>query len=69
MIGQILSHYKIIQKIGEGGMGEVYLAEDTNLNRKTAIKVLSHNIGDKPEIMRRFKLEAQAVAALRHPRE
>lgn len=67
MIGQILSHYKIIQKIGEGGMGEVYLAEDTNLNRKTAIKVLSHRTGYKPETKRRFKLEAQAVAALNHP--
>jgi len=67
MIGQILSHYKIIQKIGEGGMGEVYLAEDTNLNRKTAIKVLSHRTGYKPETKRRFKLEAQAVATLNHP--
>jgi serine/threonine protein kinase/AAA+ ATPase superfamily predicted ATPase len=67
MIGQIISHYKIIQKIGEGGMGEVYLAEDTNLNRKTAIKVLSHRTGYKQETKRRFKLEAQAVAALNHP--
>jgi serine/threonine protein kinase/AAA+ ATPase superfamily predicted ATPase len=67
MIGQVISHYKIIQKIGEGGMGEVYLAEDTNLNRKTAIKVLSSRTAFKPETKRRFKLEAQAVAALNHP--
>jgi serine/threonine protein kinase/AAA+ ATPase superfamily predicted ATPase len=67
MIGKQLNHYKIIDKLGEGGMGEVYLAEDTNLNRKTAIKVLSHRTEYNQESKRRFKLEAQAVAALNHP--
>jgi len=67
MIGKQLSHYRVLQKIGEGGMGEVYLAEDVNLMRKAAVKVLSQKTGYKEEFKRRFKLEAQAVAALNHP--
>jgi len=67
VIGKTLSHYKVIEQIGEGGMGCVYLAEDTTLNRKVALKVLSGEMAAAPERMERFRREAQAVAALNHP--
>ena len=67
MIGKTISHYKILKKLGEGGMGEVYLAEDTKLKRKIALKFLpSHLTADK-EIIDRFEREAQAAASLNHP--
>ncbi len=65
--GQIISHYRIVRRLGKGGMGEVYLAEDTTLNRRIALKVLPAEVAQDPERRRRFEREAQAVAALNHP--
>ena len=62
-----LSHYRIVSKIGAGGMGEVYLAEDTRLRRKVALKFLCPEILANPDRMRRFEQEAKAAAALSHP--
>jgi len=67
MIGKVLSHYKVLECIGEGGMGAVYLAEDTNLNRKVALKVLAGEMASSADRIERFRREAQAVAALNHP--
>jgi len=68
MIGnKTISHYKILEKLGEGGMGVVYLAEDTKLKRKVAIKFLPHHISSNNEDRQRFEIEAQAAAALNHP--
>ncbi|MCH6559744.1 protein kinase, partial [candidate division KSB1 bacterium] len=67
MIGKTISFYKIIEKIGEGGMGVVYKAEDTKLKREVAIKFLPRQIAAAEEQRKRFKIEAQAAAALNHP--
>jgi len=67
MINQILSHYKIIDKLGAGGMGEVYRAEDTNLDRQVAIKVLPDVFADDAERLARFEREAKLLASLNHP--
>jgi serine/threonine-protein kinase len=67
MIGSSLGPYRIVEKIGAGGMGEVFLAEDTRLNRKVAIKVLPAEFATDPERLARFEQEAQAAAALNHP--
>jgi serine/threonine protein kinase len=66
-IGRTVSHYKIIEKIGAGCMGEVYRAEDTNLNRQVAIKVLPEMFSGDPERMARLEREAKLLASLNHP--
>ena len=65
--GTAVGHYKIIEKIGAGGMGEVYLAEDTELDRKVALKFLPSHLCQDEDCRTRFKREAQAVAKLKHP--
>ncbi|HEV8132989.1 MAG TPA: serine/threonine-protein kinase, partial [Acidobacteriota bacterium] len=65
--GTKLGRYEIRSKIGEGGMGEVYLAEDMHLHRKVALKVLPAKVSSSQDRMRRFKQEATAAAALNHP--
>lgn len=65
--GSTVAHYTIIEKIGAGGMGEVYLAEDTRLNRRVALKFLPLQLSSDEELKARFKREAQAAAALTHP--
>src|SRR5580704_8989615 len=67
MVGQTILHYEILQKLGAGGMGEIYKAQDTRLNRIVAIKVLSGGSAGDPERRRRFILEAQAASSLNHP--
>lgn len=67
MIGTTILHYKILEMLGEGGMGVVYLAEDMSLERKVAIKCLSKHVSTNPEARERFKIEAKAAAALNHP--
>jgi tetratricopeptide (TPR) repeat protein/predicted Ser/Thr protein kinase len=67
MLGKTLAHYKILEKIGEGGMGEVYLAEDTKLKRQVALKVLPPEMASDEARLERFQREAETVAALDHP--
>jgi serine/threonine protein kinase/tetratricopeptide (TPR) repeat protein len=65
--GSTLAHYRIVSKIGAGGMGEVYLAQDTKLDRKVALKILPADLAANQDRMRRFVQEAKAAAALNHP--
>ncbi len=66
-VSQTISHYRILDKLGAGGMGIVYRAEDTNLNRQVAIKVLPETFSGDPERMARFEREAKLLASLNHP--
>ncbi len=66
MIGKSISHYRIIEKLGAGGMGEVFLAEDSHLNRRVAIKVLPDEFARDPERLARFDREAKLLASLSH---
>src|SRR2546429_3020144 len=65
--GTKLGRYEIRSKIGEGGMGEVYLAQDTKLDRKVALKILPAEVAAHPDRMKRFVQEAKAASALNHP--
>jgi len=67
MVGQTLGHYRILEKLGEGGMGVVYRAEDASLNRQVALKVLAPAFARDRERLERFQREAEALAALDHP--
>lgn len=65
--GQTLARYKIIRPLGKGGMGEVYLADDTKLDRQAAIKVLPESLRNDPDRLARIRREAKAAASLNHP--
>src|SRR5438034_11592840 len=66
-IGEQLGHYEVLSLLGQGGMGEVYRARDTHLERDVAIKVLPHALANDPERLARFDREAKILAALNHP--
>src|SRR5215216_5426501 len=67
MVSTSISHYRILKKLGEGGMGEVYRAHDAKLNRSIALQVLPAGLAGNEDLMRRFVQEAQAAASLNHP--
>src|SRR5215212_1091901 len=66
LLGHSLNHYQVLSLLGEGGMGRVYLAQDTRLGRKVALKLLPHTFTHDQERLRRFEREARLVSALNH---
>src|SRR6476661_5667334 len=67
MTGPVISHYRVLEKIGSGAMGDVFRARDERLGRDVALKLIRPASSDNPDHLRRFELEARAAAALNHP--